>query len=276
MGHHNQDLLKQEYRDNGKFKTTGPEFTKDCKSLKVLQLFYSLTCRKFGKVATSSHGLTRLIDSLATKTGLKKVEACWTNRIPLEGRGAEHIGIAECNALWATFEKTKSGGDAPAPTGPPATSAAGVDMSAEPSAQVVDALTQLSEIVGAPQAADGGAGMSEDDAADIREALAKVESIPIIKASDTSTIDARVQDFQGKKALILMEAPSSRKSVQNILMDLAKRIGGGVNRHDSLTVITPCHGDIAKLGDILEKLNLVFAMASGWRTQLVQLARSTD
>ena len=81
-----------------------------CKPLKLVESWETLMLRRFGVVARGSTAFGRVVTSLRTPGGLKKVLAVAASGTHLHGSGPDNVGIVECYRIKAEMEKCKAGG----------------------------------------------------------------------------------------------------------------------------------------------------------------------
>ncbi|MCP4240445.1 MAG: hypothetical protein GY772_07750, partial [bacterium] len=74
---------------------------KVCKPLRLLEVWHSLMCKRYGSVATMSPALGRLVARLASWSGLVTVRACMGTAVVLH----DEQGIPECNLLAKELDK---------------------------------------------------------------------------------------------------------------------------------------------------------------------------
>ena len=106
------DVLVDDSVD-GEIGITSVQFMDIAKSFKILELWEKMLIRRFGSVARDSLAAQRVVKSLRTRAGWRKISACSTVGVPLHGKGPENPGILECHALVVELEKCKAGGLAP-------------------------------------------------------------------------------------------------------------------------------------------------------------------
>ena len=86
---------------------TAAAFTnKVCKPMRVLEIWHTLMCKRYGSVATLSPALSRLMTHLRSWGGLASVRRCIDGGVVLQ----DGAGIPECALLAAEFDKCKAGG----------------------------------------------------------------------------------------------------------------------------------------------------------------------
>jgi hypothetical protein len=67
-----------------------------CRPLKVLELWHTLTLKRFETVASDSVALERLVSSLSSYSCLQSVLNCCNAKVPLNGTGPDNHGIPWC------------------------------------------------------------------------------------------------------------------------------------------------------------------------------------
>ena len=94
-----------------------------CKPLKVVEAWSYLMIKRFGQVASKSKAFDRVVLSLRTPGGLRKVSAMCASGVVLHGTSTENPGIIECFRIVEEMQKCKAGGLPPPAVLPDATDA---------------------------------------------------------------------------------------------------------------------------------------------------------
>ena len=81
-----------------------------CAPLKNIETWEQATLKRFGKVAADHPGFARVVQSLQTKGGLQKVQACMSDGTPLQGTSDAQPGILECHVIVKELGKLLAGG----------------------------------------------------------------------------------------------------------------------------------------------------------------------
>ena len=81
-----------------------------CKCLRALQAWEKTSTTRFGDVASKSLWFSRVVESLATVSGIDKMNRCLASNTPFHGKGAENVGIEECHQLYKELSRCKAGG----------------------------------------------------------------------------------------------------------------------------------------------------------------------
>ena len=274
------DKLKDELELNG---TTGNTDLKTkpcdfrghmCKNFKVIELWERLVKKKFGATATTSRALPRLVEHLVTDTGLKKVQSCWMSKIPLEGKSDNEVGILECRKLWDTFAKQLAGSLAPSATDKSSVSAdQSGDPSLPPDQSADNARAELDALSG--KDVQGNDIIAPEDEADMASAKLSCEAIDVLDIGDPKAVETRITEMARKKVIILIECPTSKKTVLVRFIDAAKQTEAHINRPENVKIITLMQSRVAMCSDALVLLNLSFPESMGWTSQIVTLARGT-
>jgi hypothetical protein len=89
-----------------------------CRPLKVLELWHTLTLKRFETVASDSVTLERLVFSLSSYSGLQSVLNCCNAKVPLNGTGPDNQGIPLCFLLVRELERCFAKGLPPPSTVP--------------------------------------------------------------------------------------------------------------------------------------------------------------
>ena len=80
---------------------------KVCKPMRLIEVWRTLMCKRFGSVAAQSAALTRVVARLTSWGGLVAVRRCIDAGVIFQDATA---GIPECSLLAAEFAKCKAGG----------------------------------------------------------------------------------------------------------------------------------------------------------------------
>ena len=105
------ELLKHEmaeYEDNEP-RMKGSEFVKNCKGIKVIEMWQRTCHKEFCKVAAGHPALKRLVEHLTSQYGVSKAVHCMENGLLPHGTGPGNIGIKECYDFWQEMKKQKVG-----------------------------------------------------------------------------------------------------------------------------------------------------------------------
>ena len=93
--------------ENGDDLTAASFIEKVCKPMRLVEVWCTLMCKRYGSVASQSAALVRVVGRLTSWGGLADVRRCIDAGVVFQDPAA---GISECSLLVAEFDKCKAGG----------------------------------------------------------------------------------------------------------------------------------------------------------------------
>ena len=248
-----------------------------CKPLKLVESWETLMLRKFGVVARGSTAFGRVVTSLRTPGGLKKVLAVAASGTHLHGSGPDNVGIVECYRIKAEMEKCKAGG-LPPPAVLPDENRAGQpqegDSQAMSEQSVVpeeDDATAKAEFMAL--SASGVDETTDDDeskqlAAAVAADLGNVHFFPEWQALQAEAAGAISKG--GSRTLAVMDCPTSRVAVLAKGLDSLAELWKRAGQPQKFRLVVFCHTRFDVIAKVHEK---VATLWPSWKAMVVQVTR---
>ncbi len=198
-----------------------------CLPAKTLELWEQSTLKKFGAVAESFKPFQRVVQSLQ-RNGRSRILACIRERMPLGGGGkagpGTSVGIEECKAVLDELSKMKAGSVAVV------ASTADGDDAAPAESQGSEAAAELSGAADGEHAdlltVGSDAGLADDPLSkQLQAEVAKqLVHVAIHNEKQTFVTDCKSRIVSEEKALIYVEAPSSKARILADFLKIASEL----------------------------------------------------
>ena len=201
-----------------------------CRAFRQLETWQTSQIKRFGRIAVEFPAFARVVKSLSTEQGRHKLIMCLTQRLAISGSdGDSHYGIEEARAVVLEMQKMKAGAD-PKQHGTaggvsPEENTGGVSPGEKQNDPSQPTSADAMDIDDGDLLADEPEEKQEDPILQKAEALADAESTHICIHTDRQEFQKDVESrvLSTHKALIVIEAPSSKPKVFNDLLRMTEK-----------------------------------------------------